>query len=252
MSKNISIEKKQPSKSHRKSPTQNAHPNGAFPRNLLAKGHLPRKIFENANANIALGVLAMGLAGAATFLILNKKRNNRTLNKKLFHTYNGLRDDARELAQNAYEKGKRAYETASDYAENIRDTAYDVAEQPYSGPLLLAGTVGGTILGVSLAYLLTQNKKTDRSFLNRAMDAIDSLKGAANTATENVKSTDWGSIANGVIETISERLHEGSSEDEESFGQDRPKGHIINNLQDAIDMGISGFRLWQKLKNKRK
>jgi len=253
MSKNISIEKKPSSKSsHKRSSSHNAHQNGAFPKGIATGRYLQKKLLNNVNANIALGIFAMGLAGATTFLILNKKSKNRTLNKRLFSTYNDIRDDAKEFAHNAYERGKRVYETASDYADNIRDTAHDVVEQPYSGPLLLAGAVGGTILGASLVFLLNKNKKTDRNFLSRAMDAIDSLKGAATTAKENVKSTDWGSIANELIETFSERMHEERSEDEDSPRFDRSKGNAIHNLQNAIDMGISGFRLWQKLKNKRK
>lgn len=256
MSKNISIEKKPLSRSHKKSSSHNAHQNGALPKGIatgIATGrYLQKKLLNNANTNLALGIFAMGLAGATTFLILQNKSKNKTLNQRLLNSYNDMRDDAKEFAHNAYERGRKAYDTAHDYAENIKETAYDVVEQPYSGPLLLAGAVGGTILGASLVFLMNKNKKTDRSFLNRAMDAIDSLKGAATSAKENVKSTDWGSFANELIESFSERLHDEGSEDEEHARHGHSTNHTIHNLQNAIDMGISGFRLWQKLKNKRK
>lgn len=245
MTKNIAIEKKHSGKtSHKKSSAYTPHQDGAFPRNVATTGrYLKKKLLDNGN-NIALGMIAMGLASAATFLVLNKQNKNRGFDRKLYD----MRDDAKEFAHNAYTRGKRAYDTVSDYAENIKDTAYDVIEQPYSVPLLLAGAAGGTILGASLIYLLKRNKKTERGFLNKAIDAIDSLKNAATTAKENVKSTHWGTFATELIDAISESLHE-DREDEESFS--RSKGRGMNNLQSAIDMGINGFRLWQKLKNKR-
>lgn len=249
MTKNIAIEKKHSGKtSHKKSSAYTTHPNGAFPRNSTTTGRfLKKKILDNGN-RIALGIIAMGLASAATFLVLNKQNKNRNFNRKLYNAYNDMRDDAKEFAHNAYTKGKRAYDTVSDYAENIKDTAYDVIEQPYSVPLLLAGAAGGTILGASLIYLLNKNKKTERGFLNKAIDAIDSLKNAATAAKENVKSTNWGTFATELVEAISESLRE-DREDEESVS--RSKGRGMNHLQSAIDMGINGFRLWQKLKNKR-
>ncbi|MBA3815202.1 MAG: YtxH domain-containing protein [Parachlamydiaceae bacterium] len=245
MTKNISVEKKPASKSsHRRSPAQSSHqPNGAFLKNLTT-GRLSKKIFDNVNTNMALGLIAMGLAGAATLLILNK--NQRAKNKSLYRTYSDVRDNAKEFADNVYEKGKKAYETASDYAENIKDTAYDVSDQPYSVPLLIAGTVGGTLIGASLLYLLNKDKNVDRTFLSRAIHAIDSLKDAASTASDNVKTTDWSGIASGLIETLSEKLH--GDEDEEEPHRNK-NGHVMDNLQHAIDMGITGFRLWQKLKN---
>lgn len=245
MTKNIAIEKKHHGKSsHKKSSAYTASPNGAFPRNVTTTGrYLKKKLLDNGN-NIALGMIAMGLASAATFLVLNKQK--RSANKKIYNAYSDMRDEAKEFAHNAYTKGKRAYNAVSDYAENLKDTAYDVIEQPYSVPLLIAGAAGGTILGASLIYLLNRNKKTERGFLNKAIDAIDSFKNAAATAKENVKSTNWGAFATELIDAISESLHD---EDEESFS--RAKGKGVNNLQSAIDMGINGFRLWQKLKNKR-
>lgn len=242
MPKNILIEKKHSGKSSHKKTSHHVNQNGSFPKNASIKQYLPKKIFNNNN--IALGLIAMGLAGTATLLILNKRRNANTMTRKLYN----IGSEAREFANDAFEKGKRAYDTVSDYAENFKDAAYDAVEQPYSRSLLLAGAVGGTLLGASLVYFLN-SKREDRTFLGKAIDTIDSLKDMASNAKDNVKSIDWGNIANDFIETVSERLFDDREEEESTHG--RSRGHTINNLQNVVDMGIRGFRLWQKLKNKR-
>lgn len=241
MRKHPILEKKSSSKSSHKrhnAYSSNGARKGRSTFDRLSHLHL----LENTNANIALGIIAVGLAGAATFLLLNPKKKTKSLAKNLYNTYNDFRDDAEEFAQDAYEKGRKAYELAS-------DTAHDLMEHPYSKPLLLAGTIGGTLLGVSLFYLMNRNhKKQNTNFFGKAAHVMDSIKEAANSATETVKSSDWFDTLKEVLEVINEKAQEDGESDSP---RSRSYGNS-NNIQQAIELGLNGYRFWQNLKKKRR
>lgn len=205
--------------------------------------------FEDLNTNIALGVIAMGLAGVATFLLLKPKKQTRNLRKDIYKTYRDFKEDAEEFAHDAYEKGKQAYDYATDYVESLKDTAHDVIEHPRSRSLLVAGTIGGTILGASLVYLLNRNNSKEHSetLFDKARYIVDSIKNVTNSASENLNSTNWLETAKEIIEAVSERVN-AHEEDDEKLASNK---HSLN-LQNAIELGINGFRLWQNMKRRKR
>lgn len=250
MTRHPIIEKKIASKSHKKASSHNAH--GA---NGMQKDHAnfnrskKTRLFENKNANIGLGAVAMGLAGVATFLLLNTKKKSRNLKKDFYNSFNDFKEEAEGLAHDAYEKGRRAYDLASDYARNVRETAHDAMEEPYSRNLLIAGTIGGTILGASLVYLLNRNHNEEPTdFFGKAAHVFDSIKEAASSASENVRSADWLEAAKEVLDAVAESIHE---EGEHNSSHSRAHVNPLN-IQQAIELGLSGYRFWQNLKRKRK
>lgn len=204
---------------------------------------------EEIPSYIPLGIAAVGLAGIATFLLLKPKKKTRLLEKNVYDIYEDLKEEAEELAHNAYEKGKEAYEHASEYAENIKD----VIEHPDSKTLFIAGTVGGSILGASLIYLLTRDGSKNDDLMNRTSHIFESIKDAANSASENVKLADWPQIAKEVIESLTQKITNNHENDEEEEEEGNNKNHhYLSHLQNAIELGVNGFRLWQNLNKKKR
>lgn len=252
MPKNTTREKKPASKATKRHNLHNVHEaNGFLPHFSSRRGKHKEMSLPNINPSVALGVIAMGVAGAATFMMLNSKKHTRKLRGNLYNKYQDIKDEAGEYAHEAMEKGRKIYDSASEYAEGIRDAAQEAFEQPHSGSLLLAGALGGTLLGATSVYFLNRYQGSGHSheFLDKLMDIFGSVKNAATSMTGNRNSHGWLDTAKQFMESIQESMGHDQDEEEEELTHNLPRSSI---LRDAIHLGFVGLRLWDNMMHSRR
>ncbi len=186
----------------------------------------------------ALGAAAIGLAGLIAFYLVNNRNKKRPLSKYLYDTYHEYKEDAEDVAHNMYEKGKELYDYTADYSKGIKNRANKVMKQP--GALLLLGAVGGILAGGSLAYMVRRQIRP-RGFFDKVAETAEAIKESAVTFSENVGSQDWIHATKEILETLND--HMGSEK--------KSKSHSNFNVQNAIDLGLCGYKLWENF-SKRK
>lgn len=229
-------------------------PNGFAPPPGLRRAKPKASPFNSLNVGVALGIVALGVAGAATFVVLNSKKRTKSLRGNLYQKYQILKDEAQDYAHDAYERGRQVYDSAADYAEGLREAAHDAMEQPHSGSLLLAGAIGGTLLGATAIYALSRRQhpaSQPQDFLSKMVDVFGNVKHAAESLTDQAKSGHWLESAKQFIESLQEHTdaHFEEERDEESAYRRQPSS---SPLRDAIHLGIIGLRLWENLSQRRR
>lgn len=200
---------------------------------------------SSKDAKKALGALAAGLAGMASFFMLKAKKSKKS-KSHFYNSYADLKDNASDLAHDAYDRSRKVYDYAADYAENVKDTAYDIIDQPYSGSLVLAGAIGGTILGATAVYLMTaKSSRNSSGLLDKAIHVFDVVKDSAEAAKENLQSHNWLDAAKDVLAQVSDKVHE---------FQDEGRGHSKNHshLNDAFNLALNGYHLFQNMSKKKR
>ena len=188
----------------------------------LVKSNLARKFQKNISRNeLLLGLLAMGVVGGTTLMVLNHSSKNKKSNQ-MSKTYNNFKDRAEE-----------AYECAADYAGEFKEKAQEMLENPVNHPVLL-GALGGTLLGASALYFM--NNKGDFSHTEEALDKMKSVFGAITNAASKKNSKGWLLLAKEVLESVNEN---GSKSSKNS------------KLQTALDAGINGLSMLETMMKKR-
>lgn len=210
MKKNIK-ERRAPAKPLKRRRTYHTAQNGYA---ALLNSGIGKKIRKNVSQNdIALGLLTMGLGGAAAYMMLNAKKTKPGL-------YNNLKNKAEEYAH-------EAYDFATNYADTLKGRAEEVVGDNPSTSLLLAGTVG-TLLGASAIYLLSRDSHS-HDFKHKIMEIFSALKDTKEG------SSGWMNTIRGFLESASERHEEDEDEDEHHENDSK--------LHHALEMGINGLSL---------
>ncbi len=194
-------------------------------------GHNLNGFFKDNDTNVALGAVALAIGGglAAFFLLKPSEEEHYT-------------DQAYDTVKNAYEYATDYAGNIKDYAENIKDTAYDMYEQPYSTSLLVTGIISGTLLGASAIYLLSNSSnKSTENLMEKLSDIMDTVSEAAHNTSDSIQSNKWFSAAQEIIESLVEKAGEYKEE------VTHHKGHFLN---DALEMGLNGYRVWKNLKKR--
>jgi len=174
----------------------------------LLKSNTLKKFKKNiSREDIAHGLLGAGVAAIALIMLLKARKPKN----------NGMIQAFKEHLQDAYEGA----------AENIKDTAYDMAENPINHPWLLASALAGTALGASALYFLSKhNKGNSEEFLGRLKDAAGSI------SRGNAKN--WLHTVSDVVETLNGGKPSRSS-----------------NFQQALGLGITGLTLLDRFMKSR-
>lgn len=196
-------------------------------------GHKLNGFFDDTDTNIALGAVALAIGGGLAAFFLLKP------NEEVEEHFT---DQAYDTVKNAYEYATDYAGNIRDYAGNIKDTAYDIIEQPYSTSLLVTGIISGTLLGASAIYLLSNSSnRSSENLVEKLSDIMDTVKEAAHNTSDSIQSNKWFNAAQEIIESIVDKA--GSYKEEVTH----QKSHFLN---DALEMGLNGFRVWQNLKKK--
>jgi hypothetical protein len=255
MPKNPIKEKKTAIKASKRHNLHNVHEANGFAPHTSHHRTKHRNInLQNLNPGVTLGIIAMGLAGAATFVLFNTKKHTKTIRGNLYSKYQNFKDEAGEYAHEALERGRRVYDSAADYAENIRDAAHDAMDQPYSSSLLLAGAIGGTLLGATSVYFLNrfqQESEHSHEFLDKMMHVFGSVKQAASSMVGKRKSHGWLESAKKFVESIQESITSDDDENEREEEYIKKLPHS-SPLRDAIHLGFIGLRLWENMAHRRR
>lgn len=188
----------------------------------LLNSNIGRKIKRNvSSSDMTKGLVAMGLAGAATLMLL-KARQPKPAHNQIYQAYNDLKDRANEYAHDAYDY-------AEDLADNVKESAQDILEYSESHPLLL-GAIGGSLLGASALYLLNRNGSVpSEEMISKIKKAIGSL------ANSGKKSKGWSDTVMDVLEAVN-----GNSGKKAS-----------STLHNAVELGMNGLSLLEAIMKKR-
>ena len=197
-------------------------------------GHKLNGFFNDTDSTVALGAVALAIGGLAAYFLLKPS--------DVEETEEHYTDQAYDAVKNAYEYATDYAGNIRDYAGNMKDTAYDMIDQPYSTSLLVTGIISGTLLGASAIYLLSNSSnRSSENLVERLSDIMDSVKEAAHSTSDSISSNKWFSAAQEIIESIVDKAGEYKEE------VTHHKSHFLN---DALEMGLNGFRVWQNLKKK--
>lgn len=190
--------------------------------------------FKEHGDHLALGGVAMGLAGIATFLLLNSMNKKRSFGERVSNTYAEYKEEAEDIANNVYEKGREIYDYATNYADNIKNK---IKDKP-NWSLFVLGAAAGVTIGGALAYL--SNHKNNKNFLDKFIDVIDNIKESTSSVTDNINTNEWVQTAKDVLENINEKIYSGRKSSE---------GH--GSLEKVIDLGLTGYKIWESFSKKK-
>lgn len=189
--------------------------------------------FNDSDTNVALGAVALAIGGGLAAFFLLKP------NEEVEEHFT---DQAYDTVKNAYEYATDYAGNIRDYAGNMKDTAYDMYEQPYSTSLLVTGIISGTLLGASAIYLLSNSSnRSSENLMEKLTDIMDTVKEAAHNTSDSIQSNKWFSAAQEIIESLVDKA--GEYKDDVTHH----KSHFLN---DALEIGLNGFRVWQNLKKR--
>lgn len=197
------------------------------------KKHKNRKqyndFFKEHGDHLALGGVAMGIAGIATFLLLNSMNKKRGFGERVCNTYAEYKEDAEDIANNVYEKGREIYDYATDYADNMKNK---IKDKP-NWSLFVLGAAAGVTIGGTLAYL-SNHKSNNKNFLDKFIDVVDNIKESTSSVTDNINANEWVQTAKDILENINEKINSGKKSSE-----------LHDSLQKAINLGLTGYKLWE-------
>ena len=193
---------------------------------------------EEYGNHLALGAVAMGLAGIGTFLLLNSKNKKRGFGEQIYDSYGEYAENAEDIANNVYEKGREIYDYATECAGNIRNKMKD---SPHWS-LFLLGAAGGITIGGTIAYMISHQPHANKNFLNKLIDVLDNIKESAGSISENINSSEWLERAKDVLETINDKV---------GLEKNSSKSHGNFSIKNAIDLGLTGFKLWECVSKKK-
>lgn len=198
-------------------------------RHARSSGSALNGLFNAENeTNLALGAAALAVAGLTAFFMLKPAQEEE------------------RFVDQAYGAVRNAYDYATDYAENIKDTAHGYVEHPHSGSLLATGIIGGTLLGGAAIYLLSGKnpQKNAQNIVDKMSNIFDTVKENAYEAADNVNSSALINAAQEILESIVEKA---TSYVEEEVVRPSKKSHFFNN---ALEIGLNGLRIWKNLQKK--
>lgn len=179
---------------------------------------------------LCFGITAGGLIGAAAALLLAPK-SGQNLRKDLCAACDEFNDKAHHLAHGVLDMSHKAYEKASDYVGNGKKKTHFGSQNH-----VIAGALGGGILGIATYLLLTSRLGSEHeecsSFSNRFMKV-------GKTAKENLRSVDWFETAREVVDAVKKKI------DPEYVEEAHP-----NRMQSALDWAVLGLHLLQNVKKR--
>lgn len=107
---------------------------------------------------------------------------------------------------------------------------------------LLAGALGGGAAGAVLGYLLTQER--GKQFIAEILQALkqedSGIAGKIYETGAQIKDLDWGEIGRQITNVLQARANGEPIEEEQAGSVER-----------ALDLAISGFQLWNQIKQGR-
>jgi gas vesicle protein len=201
---------------------------------------------QNHLNNLLISATAGTIIGATTALLFAPK-SGRRLRDDIYRTYEDLSEKGQDLMDDVVERGQKAADTASDYAEDIKNSASNLfgsTTQDNSNTNLLIGAIGGGVLGLAAVLFLLQSRNQE----NGDEGLLNKINKAGKLAKKN--SAHWVETARDLLETISSKVseplqhngsvsHEDESEDSHST------------LHNVMDLASVGFKVWQNMKKRR-
>lgn len=178
-----------------------------------------KSLYSNNVSQMVIGAAAGCVLGAAAAYFLTPQNARHKLTRGLDDIYDKISDVAEEYTHGAIEKGQNVYSSAKDTMENIYEAAANAFSRngKISNKNLVLGILGAGLLGASAVYFAAQNS---------------SKQGIMG----QLKAGKWSDIAQNVIETVSDKLHE------------KEGSHAVQNVMDWASMGLN---LWQEIKKRR-
>lgn len=181
---------------------------------------------------LLIGLLAGGLVGAGTALLLAPKKGS-DVRKDLYNAYDDLS------------------ETASDKREEIMDTISDWHNPRSLGSnkTLIIGGLAAGILGAATAYLLTQKTKKNFSetFFEKTHEIADNIKHAV-PEDFAVSAGGWIRQAKTILNTVDSVLNSGETAVRKAARAHAPSEPL--EIKDFVEFANLGVRLFNNLKGR--
>ena len=177
---------------------------------------------NNHSQILLLGLIAGGLIGAGTALVLAPK-NGKQLRKNLIDACQGFSDKTGEIKENLFEQGEELLEAAQQWSKKKKIS-------PTSSQLALGG-IAGCALGAAVAlFLANKSKDEDSSYFPDISSKVES----------------WTTNAKSVVDTLHGFLNEGNAK-KRTAAHDESDGSPFHEIMDLASIGL---RLFQNLKQK--